>query len=108
MAKYKFIVCGGTFDLFHAGHKSFIKDALEQSEKVLLGITDDSYIQNFKNKLGVEDFQTRKFAVEQFLNSIGAGDRVQIVGISSAYEPYLETSTDYQAILVTEQTEQGS
>jgi cytidyltransferase-like protein len=105
MNRYKLVVCGGTFDLFHAGHKSFLNDVLAQSEKVLLGITDDSYTQSFKNGLGIEDFQTRKFAVEQFLNSIGASDRVQVVEINSAYEPYMETSTDYQAIVVTEQTE---
>jgi uncharacterized protein (UPF0218 family)/phosphopantetheine adenylyltransferase len=70
-----------------------------------LGITTDAYIQSFKNNLGVEDFQTRKFAVERFLNSIYANDRVQIVGINNAYEPYLETSLDYQAIVVTKQTE---
>ena len=34
MTKFNFVVCGGTFDLFHAGHKSFIEDALTQSEKV--------------------------------------------------------------------------
>ena len=106
MSKFNLVVCGGTFDLFHAGHKSFIKDALNASEKLLLGITDDGYIQNFKNNLGVEDFQTRKFAVERFLSSIGASDRVQIVGINNAYEPYLETSTNYEAIVVTQQTKQ--
>jgi cytidyltransferase-like protein len=104
MGKFNLVVCGGTFDLFHAGHKAFINDALNASEKILLGITDDGYVQSFKNNLGVEDFQTRKFAVERFLSSIGASDRVKIVGISNAYEPYLETSIDYQAIVVSEQT----
>src|ERR1035437_8329917 len=104
MSKFNLVVCGGTFDLLHAGHKAFIKDVLNTSEKVILGITDDSYVQDFKNNLGVEDFQTRQFAVEQFLSSIHANDRIKIVGISNAYEPYLETSLDYQAIVVTEQT----
>ena len=108
MTKFNLVVCGGTFDLFHTGHKAFIQDALETSEKVLLGITDDSYVQNSKNGLGIEDFQTRQFAVERFLNSIHAGDRVKIVGIGNAYEPYLETSLDYQAIVVTRQTEQAA
>lgn len=108
MTKFNFVVCGGTFDLLHAGHKAFIKDALKTGEKVLLGITDDSYVQNSKHNLGIEDFQTRKFAVERFLNSLGAADRVKVVGISNAYEPYLETSTDYQAIVVTEQTKQAA
>ena len=74
MTKFNFVVCGGTFDLFHAGHKSFIEDALTQSEKVLLGITGDTYVQSFKNSLSVEDFQVRKKAVENFLKSINAQD----------------------------------
>ncbi|HUD09730.1 MAG TPA: pantetheine-phosphate adenylyltransferase [Patescibacteria group bacterium] len=105
MNEYKLVVCGGTFDLFHAGHKAFINDALAQSEKVLLGITGNTYVQSFKNNLDIEDFSVRKKAVEQYLNSIGASEKVQVVEINSAYEPYLETSTDYQAIIVTEQTQ---
>lgn len=105
MTKYKLTVCGGTFDLLHLGHKEFIKDALNSSEKVILGITSNLYTQSFKNSFEIEDFEVRKKAVEQFLDSIGARDRVEIVEIDSAYEPYLETSTDYQAIVVTKQTE---
>ena len=105
MGKFNLAVCGGTFDLFHAGHKAFINDALSQSEKVLLGITSDTYVQSLKNNLGIENFEIRKQAVQQYLKSINVSDRVQIVEINSAYEPYLETATDYQAIVVTGQTE---
>ncbi|MGA2911156.1 MAG: pantetheine-phosphate adenylyltransferase [Candidatus Levyibacteriota bacterium] len=105
MGKFNLVVCGGTFDLFHAGHKAFINDVLNQAEKVLVGITSNVYVQSLKNNLGIEDFQIRKQAVQQYLKSIDASDRVQIVEINSAYEPYLETATDYRAIVVTEQTE---
>ena len=108
MGKFNLVVCGGTFDLFHAGHKAFINDVLIKSEKIVLGITGDAYVRNFKNNLGIEDFQIRRKAVEQFLDSISAQNKVQIVEINSAYEPYLETSTDYQAIVVTEQTKQAA
>ena len=105
MAKYSLIVCGGTFDLFHKGHKSFILDALKTSEKVVLGITGDGYVEEFKNNLGIESFEIRKNAVQDFIKSVDATGRVKIVEINSAYEPYLETSLNYQAILVTSQTE---
>jgi pantetheine-phosphate adenylyltransferase len=108
MGKFNLVVCGGTFDLFHAGHKAFINDVLIKSEKIVLGITGDAYVRNFKNNLGIEDFQIRRKTVEQFLDSISAQNKVQIVEINSAYEPYLETSTDYQAIVVTEQTKQAA
>lgn len=105
MAKFKFLVCGGTFDLFHLGHKKFLQQALENADKVLIGITGDEYIHSFKNSLGVEDFQTRKNAVEQYLISSGLRGKVELTEINSAYEPYLETSEDYDAIAVTEQTQ---
>jgi cytidyltransferase-like protein len=108
MAKFNLVVCGGTFDLLHAGHKSFINDVLNASENVLLGITTDAYVQGFKNNLGVEDFQTRRFNVERYLSSIGASNRVSVVEINNAYEPYLEISKDYEAIVVTEQTKQAA
>ncbi len=106
MAKYNLIVCGGTFDLFHAGHKAFLKKVFESSEKVLLGITSNLYTQSFKESPQIEDFEIRKKAVEHFLGSIGVLERVKIASIDNAYEPYLETSTDYQAIAVTPQTQQ--
>jgi len=105
MVKYKLLVCGGTFDLLHAGHKSFLKKVFESSDKVLLGITSNLYTQSFKNNPQIEDFEIRKQAVEHFLDSINVLERVRIVAIDNAYEPYLETSIDYQAIAVTPQTE---
>jgi cytidyltransferase-like protein len=108
MTKFKLVACGGTFDLFHAGHKAFIKDVLDRSEKVVLGITGDAYVKNFKHNLDIEAFEVRKTAVEEFLDSIRARDKVAIIEISTAYEPYLGTSHHYQAIVVTNQTKQAA
>jgi pantetheine-phosphate adenylyltransferase len=108
MTKFNSVVCGGTFDLLHAGHKSFILDVLSYSKKITLGITSDVYIKSFKNYLGVVSFEIRKNAVEDFLKSINAKEKVKITEINSAYEPYLETSTDYQAIIVTGQTKEAA
>ena len=104
MTKYKLAVCGGTFDLLHAGHKAFLKKVFDISDRVLLGITSNLYTQSFKNSSQIEDFEVRKQAVEHFLDSIGVKTRVEIVSINSAYEPYLETSIQYRAIAVRPQT----
>jgi len=104
MAKYSFTVCGGTFDLFHKGHELFLKKTLESSEKVLIGITSNIYVNSFKKNFNIEDFEIRKKAVENFLESVGERERAKIVPIDNAFEPYLETSTDYDAISVTPHT----
>jgi len=102
--KYDLIVCGGTFDLLHKGHKSFIKDILNLSDKVLLGITSNSYIKSFKNA-DTQSFEVRKNAVITFLDSHGASSRVETVSINQAYEPLLTSEFSPGAIAVTYQTE---
>jgi pantetheine-phosphate adenylyltransferase len=108
MTKYKLTVCGGTFDLLHKGHKLFIKKTLEISDKVIIGITSDKYIHSFKNNRNIEDFNIRKQAVLNFLEATSGGEKVTIVEIDSAYEPYLESSPDYKAITVTPQTKKSA
>lgn len=102
--KYHLIVCGGTFDLLHKGHRKFLQGVLGLSEKVLLGITSDKYISRFKNEQ-VEDFDVRKKAVLDFLESIGERDRVEIISIDLPEDPLLENKYQPEAIAVTPQTE---
>ena len=104
MNKYKLTACGGTFDLFHAGHKAFLQEILSLSDKVLLGITSDSYIKSFKDGNNIESFEFRKNVVQNFLDSIGAGNKVQISAIDNFYGPLLTSDFSVQAIAVTAQT----
>jgi cytidyltransferase-like protein len=105
MAKYNLIACGGTFDLLHAGHKSFIKNVLSNAEAVAMGLTSDGYVKSFKDGNSIQPFETRKKVLEQFLDSIAAKDRVQIVSIDDFYGPLLTNDFAVKAIAVTEQTE---
>lgn len=105
MAKFSLIACGGTFDLLHAGHKSFINNVLSRSEKIVLGMTSDFYVKSFKDGNKIEPFIVRKNTLEQFLESINAKDKVQIVSIDDFYGPLLTNDFNVQAIAVTEQTE---
>lgn len=104
MAKFRLGICGGTFDFFHAGHKKFITGVLKSSEEIILGITSDSYIKSFKAKEGIESFAVRKKAVEEFLESFGFENRVEIISINSPYDPLLTKSFDPEVIFVTHQT----
>lgn len=105
MTKYNLIICGGTFDLLHKGHKTFLKRILNISERVVLGLTSNLYVKLFKNGNEVEEFGVRKKELELFLDSIGAKNRVKMVEISDIYGPLLNSSISPQAIVVTSQTE---
>lgn len=106
MHKYNFAVSGGTFDLLHVGHKEFLKEIINSSKKVLLGITSDEYINKNKNNLNIEKFSIRKKNVNNFLVSINARAKVKIVKINSAYDPYLEKDRRYDVIFVTANTKE--
>lgn len=108
MTKYNLVICGGTFDLFHKGHKKFIKAVLSQSEKIVLAITSDSYIKSFKKETGIENFEIRKNVVEEFLDSIDVRNRISIISIDDIYGPLLTESINPQAIFVTSQTKQAA
>jgi pantetheine-phosphate adenylyltransferase len=105
MTKHDLIVCGGTFDLLHKGHKAFLKNILDQSEKVILGLTSNLYVQSFKNGFFISDFKNRKENLEQYLDSIGSKDRISIVPIDNAYGPLLTSDNNFQAIAATPETQ---
>lgn len=112
MKKYKFIACGGTFDLFHKGHREFLRFAISQGEKVLIGITSDKYIKSSTpiksgSKL-IESYEGRKMQVEEFLRSEKCLDRTEIIPIDDVYGPTLDKNLVIDAIVVTRDSQEGA
>lgn len=105
MKKHKFIACGGTFDLFHKGHKEFLRFAVSQGEKVLIGITSDKYIKNSKL---IEPYEERKMQVEEFLRSEKCLDRTEIIPIDDVYGPTLNKDLVIDTIVVTNDSQEGA
>jgi cytidyltransferase-like protein len=105
--KYKLAVCGGTFDLLHKGHKKFIAAILDQSEKLIIGLTSDNYVNNFKVSV-FESYDTRKAKLEEYLASIRAIDRIEIVLIEDVYGPLLNKDLEADALFVTANTLNGA
>lgn len=105
---YNVVVCGGTFDHFHHGHTAFLKAVLDLGNKVLLGITDDRYIQQHKYSQKVQSFAERKAAVVSFLEEQQVLDRVTISPIDSVLYPKVWESLPIEAIVVTQETRNGA
>ena len=54
----------GVFDLFHIGHLNIIRRAKENCDKLIVGITTDELLLNYKNKKPVIPFEERLKIVE--------------------------------------------
>lgn len=116
MKKFNLVVCGGTFDLFHKGHRELLLFALSRGKKVVVGLTSDAYHKNSKltrlagkqnSKLN-EPYAKRKESIEKFLEKKGIRQRTEIVPIDDMFGPTLSKDIPFEAIVVTKQTLKGA
>lgn len=62
--KYKIGYTTGVFDLFHVGHLNILKRAKEQCDFLVVGVSTDELVQEYKNKTPIIPFEERKQIVE--------------------------------------------
>ena len=59
MKKYKVGYTTGVFDMFHIGHLNILKRAKEQCEYLIVGVSTDELVQEYKNKTPIVPFNER-------------------------------------------------
>ena len=64
MKKYKTGYTTGVFDLFHIGHLNVLKKAKDMCEYLIVGVSTDELVYEYKNKIPVIPFEERKAIVE--------------------------------------------
>lgn len=64
MKKYKIGYTTGVFDMFHIGHLNILRNAKEQCEHLIVGVSTDEVVQTYKHKTPIIPFKERMAIVE--------------------------------------------
>ena len=64
MKKYQRGYTTGVFDMFHIGHLNILRQAKEQCEYLIVGVSTDELVERYKNKTPIIPFAERIAIVE--------------------------------------------
>ena len=108
MEQFNLVVCGGTFDHFHKGHREFLRYGLSISNKLLVGLTSDEYVKAKNKGELIESYLLRKKKLEKFLLEENLKDRVLIEPIDNIFVPKVWEELPIKAIIVSKNTLKGA
>ncbi|MHA1299117.1 MAG: phosphopantetheine adenylyltransferase [Candidatus Helarchaeota archaeon] len=101
--KYSLVGLAGTFGPLHIAHKQLFRKAFEISEKVMIGITDDSMVKNKPLSELILPYSKRKEAIIKFLEEEGYLKNVIFIKLNDPYGPAIEDS-GLEALVVSDET----
>ncbi|MCL2638738.1 MAG: adenylyltransferase/cytidyltransferase family protein [Oscillospiraceae bacterium] len=64
MKKYKIGYTSGVYDLFHVGHLNLLKRAKEECEHLIVAVSTDELVLEYKHKKPIIPFEERKAIVD--------------------------------------------
>ncbi len=100
--KYRVVATGGTFDHVHKGHEALLSKSFEVGEKVVIGVTSDSFAAR-EGKVPDEKYPERVRHLEALLHRLFPGREYLIARLDDFFGPGI-ASPEVQAIVVTEET----
>ena len=93
---------GGTFNIFHRGHRALLDKAFETGDQVVIGITSDEFAG--QRKTGVLPLNERRERLEAYLRTKGDNWEVSVIDDVAGR---MDQRTDISALVVSRRPEVG-
>ena len=107
MSKFSLIAMGGTFDIIHRGHLTLLENAFEISDKVIIGLTSDEFVQK-KGKTPIHKYDERLKNLLSVIFQKFPNTNFEISQLSNDFGPAV-LEKDVQALIVSDETsDQGN
>jgi len=102
--KFDTVAVGGTFDLFHRGHRELLKKAFKVGNRVLIGLCSDDFVKKMRKPHGIASYAKRLEELKKLLKKKGVLERAEITPLDDEYGLTLSDKR-IDAIVVSEETE---
>jgi len=100
---FKVVGLGGTFDEFHKGHRALFTKAFEVSERVVVGLATDAFVEKLGKPHNFAKYSVRLEELKSYLKKHGWIDRAKIIPIRTIYGNTL-ASKRLEGIVVSRET----
>ena len=102
MSKFSLIAMGGTFDIIHHGHITLLSTAFDISEKVIIGLTSDEFVQK-KGKNPIHKYDERLKNLTSIIFKKYPNSYFEISQLNNDFGPAV-FEKEVQALVVSDET----
>jgi pantetheine-phosphate adenylyltransferase len=104
MKKFKKVAVGGTFDELHRGHKALLDMAFEVGDKVVIGLSSDTFVSKMGKPHKTASYDERRRELAAFIEASGLDGKVEIVSLDDPFGLTISCK-GLEALVVSKETE---
>lgn len=99
---FKTVAVGGTFDYIHKGHRTLLEKAFQCGEKVMIGVTTDSFLSKM-GKIVHNRYEERAKKLREYLLTKYPAERFEIYPLDDYFGPEIY-SEEVEALVASAET----